>query len=77
MTFAKEGEVEPLWDADDVALFLKASRSWVYHRAEAGKLPCLRIGGLLRFQPAAIRAFVGGGSPPASLGAPPHGSKGR
>ena len=36
-----------LWDANDVARYLKASRSWVYHQAEAGRLPHLRIGGLL------------------------------
>ena len=47
-----------LWDANDVARYLKVSRSWVYHRAEAGHLSHLRIGGLLRFDPAAIRAFA-------------------
>jgi|HubBroStandDraft_1064217.scaffolds.fasta_scaffold27517_3 excisionase family DNA binding protein len=49
---------EPLWDANDVARYLKSSRSWVYHRAEAGELPCLRIGGLLRFEPEAVRAYA-------------------
>ncbi|WP_141332572.1 helix-turn-helix domain-containing protein [Myxococcus sp. AB025B] len=49
---------EGLWDANDVARFLKASRSWVYQRAQAGQLPCVKIGGLLRFEPAAIRAFI-------------------
>ena len=48
-----------LWTADDVASYLKVSRSWVYHRAESGSLPHARVGGLLRFQPADIRAFVG------------------
>jgi excisionase family DNA binding protein len=47
-----------LWDANDVALYLKVSRSWVYHRAEAGQLPHLRIGGLLRFDPEAVRVFA-------------------
>ena len=28
---------EELWDANDVARYLKASRSWVYHQAEAGR----------------------------------------
>jgi len=51
---------ECLWDATDVARFLKASRSWVYQRAQAGQLPCVKIGGLLRFEPAAIRAFIRG-----------------
>lgn len=49
-----------LWDADDVATFFKASRSWVYQQAEAGELPCVRIRGVLRFEPTAIRAFASG-----------------
>jgi predicted DNA-binding transcriptional regulator AlpA len=49
-----------LWDARDVAAFLKVSRSWVYHRSEAGLLPCLRIGSLLRFDPAVIRRIARG-----------------
>ncbi len=57
-------EREALWDANDVASYLKASRSWVYQKAEAGLLPCLRIGGLLRFDPVVIRAFAGGGGTP-------------
>lgn len=51
---------EALWDANDVARFLKASRSWVYQQAQAGQLPCVKIGGLLRFEPAAFRAFIRG-----------------
>ena len=51
---------EELWDANDVARYLKASRSWVYHQAEAGKLPHLRVGALLRFDPEAVKAFVHG-----------------
>ena len=51
---------EELWDANDVARYLKASRSWVYHQAEAGKLPHLRIGALLRFNPARVKAFAHG-----------------
>jgi excisionase family DNA binding protein len=47
-----------LWDAKDVARYLSVSRSWVYQRAEDGTLPCLRIGALLRFDPAAIRAYA-------------------
>jgi excisionase family DNA binding protein len=49
-----------LWDANDVARYIKASRSWVYHQAEAGKLPHLRVGALLRFDPEAVKAFVHG-----------------
>lgn len=49
---------EGLWRVADVARFLAASRSWVYQNAEAGNLPCLRLGGLLRFDAAEIRAWV-------------------
>jgi hypothetical protein len=51
-----------LWDANDVARYLKVSRSWVYHRAEAGLLACVRIGSLLRFDPDVIRALAHGNS---------------
>jgi excisionase family DNA binding protein len=54
------GAWESLWDARDVARYLKASRSWVYQQAEAGLLPSLRIGGLLRFNPEAVRAWAQG-----------------
>jgi excisionase family DNA binding protein len=54
------GGGDTLWDANDVAAYLKVSRSWVYHRAEAGQLPFVRVGGLLRFDPAAIRAGARG-----------------
>lgn len=46
---------ETLWDAKDVAAHLKCSESWVYKHAEEGTLPCVRYGGLLRLDPAAIR----------------------
>jgi excisionase family DNA binding protein len=49
-----------LWDANDVARYIKASRSWVYHQAEAGNLPHLRIGALLRFDPEAVKSFAHG-----------------
>lgn len=49
-----------LWSAVDVAAYLQVSKSWVYHRAEAGTLPSLQIGGLIRFDPAAIRAWARG-----------------
>ncbi len=49
---------ERLWDANDVADFLKVSRSWVYQKAEAGLLPYLKVGALLRFDPDEIRAYA-------------------
>jgi hypothetical protein len=49
-----------LWDARDVARFLNASRNWVYLQAEIGKIPSIRIGGLLRFDPEKIKAIARG-----------------
>ena len=51
-----------LWDVRDVAHYLKASVSWVYKAAERRELPCIRVGGLLRFDPGAVRAFALGTS---------------
>ena len=51
---------DSLWTVQDVASFLKVSRSWVYQRTERGALPCLRVGGLVRFEPSVIRAWARG-----------------
>jgi len=59
-------DVEALWTVADVAAYLRVSRSWVYHRAEVGELPCLRIGALLRFDPTRIRAYARGETPPGA-----------
>jgi excisionase family DNA binding protein len=70
MTNAKDnpaGDAAELWDANDAARYLKVSRSWVYQRAEAGLLPCLRVGGLLRFDPAMVRAFARGEVQPSKV----------
>ena len=58
---AKATEPEGLWDAEDLAAFLACSKSWVYDSEAAGKLPSLHIGGMLRFEPDAIRRLVRGG----------------
>ena len=55
-----------MWDANEVARYLQASRSCVYAQAEAGRLPCVRIVGLLRFDPATIKALVRGEQPAAT-----------
>ena len=49
---------ETLWDARDVARYLKASRSWVYQKAESGLLPYVKVGGLVRFVPGRIREIA-------------------
>jgi hypothetical protein len=56
---------ETTWKAKDVATYLQASEGWVRRAAAAGRLPCKKIGGLLRFDPAEIRALVAGGDTPA------------
>ena len=50
-----------LWTVAEVAAYLKVSRSWVYHRLECGLLPHIRVGALVRFDPAAIREHVSAG----------------
>ena len=58
---------DALWTAQDVAAYLRASRSWVYQKAEAGVLPSMRVCGLLRFDPATVRAFARGELAPATV----------
>jgi excisionase family DNA binding protein len=67
MSTDAKNSVEPVWDALDVARFLKVSRSWVYQQAEAGLLPHRRVGGLLRFDPRAIQAWFRGDGESRSL----------
>ena len=67
-----------LWDAQDVARYLKVSRSWVYQRAEAGLLACVRVGGLLRFRPDSVRAIANeGAARPKRAARAPTASKNR
>lgn len=58
-----------LWSPRDVAEFLRVSRSWVYHKAEAGLLPVIKFPGssLLRFDPDAIRAYARGDWKPPQI----------
>ena len=82
MTNAKDASADgadELWDANDAARYLKVSRSWVYQRAESGLLPCLHVGGLVRFDPEVVRAFARGEvQPPKVLAFPgsPSGKNG-
>lgn len=57
---AAPAPAEELWDAADVARVLKLSPSWVYEQANAGALPSIRIGTTVRFEPAAVRAWIAG-----------------
>lgn len=58
MSSSAHAEEEALWTVKDVARLLKASPSWVYKNAERGAIPCVRLGALLRFDPAVIRAWL-------------------
>lgn len=49
---------ENLWTVEDVARFVKCSKSWVYKAAEAGDLPSVRVGSMLRFDPSAVKRFL-------------------
>src|SRR5579884_388845 len=62
-----EAERQGLWTTKEVATFLRVSRSWVYHQAEARLIPCLRVGSLLRYDPEAIRRFARGERKPANV----------
>ena len=53
-----QAEPNHLWSADDVAAYLRTSRSWVYKAAADGTLPSVRIGSVLRFLPASVEALV-------------------
>ncbi len=60
-------ESDSLWTPAEVANYLRVSRSWVYQKAEAGLLPSLRFAGCLRFEPAAVKAYVRGGVLPTNM----------
>jgi excisionase family DNA binding protein len=63
---------EAMWDARDVAAFLRVSRSWVYHRAEEGTLPCVRVGGLLRFHAQRIKDLAAADALSANIATREH-----
>ena len=80
MSNAKDAAAETadgLWDANDAAHYLKVSRSWIYQRAESGLLPCLRVGGLVRFDPEIVRAFARGEIQPSKVLAFPSSPSGK
>ena len=40
---------------------LGVSKSWVYQASASGIVPCVRIGSLLRFDPAVIKVWLASG----------------
>jgi excisionase family DNA binding protein len=53
-------EPEPLMTAEDVARYMRVSRSMVYKLAESAHLPCLRIGACLRFERVTVERYARG-----------------
>ena len=49
-----------LRDVSWLAEFLGVSKSWVYQATASGVIPCVRIGALVRFDAATIKAWVRG-----------------
>jgi hypothetical protein len=50
---------ETLWEAKDVATYLKMSISWVRKRTARGEIPFLRIGGsAIRYEPDKIKTWA-------------------
>lgn len=47
-----------LRDVEWLAEYLNVSTSWVYQATAAGKIPCVRIGASVRFNPVEIRKWI-------------------
>lgn len=58
-----ESKTEGLWDATEVAAFLKVNKDSVYRWVARGVLPCVKVGKLTRFRPSDIRAIETNGIP--------------
>ena len=52
-----------LWDAEQVAAFLKIKTDTVYLWVSQGRLPAVKVGRYTRFNPDAIRALAADGVP--------------
>lgn len=50
--------IEPLMTPDEVAAFLRKSRSWVYQAAADKRLPSTRVGRDLRFHRATLEEWL-------------------
>jgi excisionase family DNA binding protein len=56
-----QGTAPKLYDVDQAAELLKVPARWIYERTSAGKIPHQRLGKLIRFSDADIRAIIEGG----------------
>lgn len=59
---------ERLWTVKDAAYYLASSESFVYKAVQAGRLPCLRIGAMVRLLPEQVHAFAVAAVGPGHLG---------
>ena len=61
---ARHDDLHELLTVEDVAALLKVSKSWVYEHTRSRsiprteRLPYVKIGKYLRFEPRALRAFI-------------------
>jgi excisionase family DNA binding protein len=58
---AADDDVDRLLTVDDVAALLRVPRSWVYARTRqrgVQRLPFIKLGKYVRFEPAAVRVFL-------------------
>ena len=49
---------EALWTVREAAAFLRLGRNTIYEWAASGKLPSVRLGSRIRFEPSALRRWV-------------------
>jgi excisionase family DNA binding protein len=66
--------IKPLWDARELAQRLGIHRTRLYGLVRTGRIPHLRIGRAIRFDPASIRAWEQSGGW-ASPNLKPRGSR--
>lgn len=52
--------VDPLLTADEVAAFMRVTRSWVYAETRRNALPHLRLGRYVRYRRSAIEQWLEG-----------------
>jgi excisionase family DNA binding protein len=63
-----DGEIESLWTVSDLCMRLKIARSTAYQWVHEGRLPFVKLaGGVVRFRPSAIQAWVEQQSKPGRL----------
>lgn len=64
-----ESKPEGMWDAEEVAAFLKVDKDSVYRWVAQGRLPSVKVGRLTRFRPEDVRSVAEKGLPePAEKG---------